>query len=474
MNIYNLWSLRLGYSNKQSANIQKFGLDGFLEKSFDYSYSKTIPVFLENAPKNLKEVRDLKRDIDKKDVSSKREKVKNELPINFEMKAWWLENIYQSEFPLREKMVGFWHNHFVSTFQKVKVNYWIYQHNQLLREHAFGNFKVLTKKILKSNAMIMYLDNKDNKKSKINENLSREFLELFTIGIGNYTENDIKEGAKALAGLHFGDDEGQYRSIWEDNSEKIYFKKRGNWKADDLVDIIFEQPQTSYLIVEKFLKWFLYDEIDKSLVTYYGDYFRKMNYEIKPLLTKIFTDEFQKNIVGQKIKDPLTFIFQLAHELNLKDINFKLVAFFLKSQEMDLFNQPNVKGWTGGKNWLTTQLFLQRNNTSDLLVSGKMNAQPRKYLKDKKEDKMETNEKVTMENVPKLLQFETRIDFKKGTNKEIIKELSERLLFSVDDDLQKNMETVLKYDFDSEDKNAQAAIKRLLAYICKTPEFQLI
>ncbi len=98
------------------------------------------------------------------------------------------------EFPFAKIWFVFWHNHFVSTSQKVKVNYWIYQHNMILREHAFGNFKELTKQIIKSNAMIKYLDNVDNKKDKYNENLSRELLELFTIGIGNYSESDIKNG----------------------------------------------------------------------------------------------------------------------------------------------------------------------------------------------------------------------------------------------------------------------------------------
>ena len=130
-------------------------------------------------------------------------------------------------YPLREKMVCFWHNHFVSTVQKVKVNYWIYQHNKFLRENAFGNLKNLTKKILKTNAMVRYLDNVDNRKGKINENLSRELLELFTLGIGNYTENDIKNGAKALAGLGLGQETAKYRRIWEDNDEITYFGKVG-------------------------------------------------------------------------------------------------------------------------------------------------------------------------------------------------------------------------------------------------------
>ena len=139
----------------------------------------------------------------------------------------------------------------------------------ILREHAFGNFKELTKQIIKSNAMVKYLDNVDNKKGKYNENLSRELLELFTIGIGNYTESDIKNGARALAGLNYGDNRAAYRRFAEDDTDKTYFGKTGNWKADDLVDIIFEQKNIPYLITRKILEWFIYDNPPEDLVTYY-------------------------------------------------------------------------------------------------------------------------------------------------------------------------------------------------------------
>ena len=257
-------------------------------------------------------------------------------------------------------MVCFWHNHFVSTSQKVKINYWIYQHNMILRENAFGNFKEMTKQIVKSNAMIKYLDNTDNKKGKLNENLSRELLELFTIGIGNYTEDDIKNGARALAGLNYGDEGGVYRKNLEDNSNKTYFGRTGNWKSDDLVDIIFEQKNIPYLITLKILKWFLYDNPSEDLVVYYGDYFRKVNFEIEPLLTKIFTEEYSKDNSGKKIKDPLVYIFQLIDELQLKDYDETMIVSFLRAQGMDLYNQANVKGWDGGNSWLTSQVYLQR------------------------------------------------------------------------------------------------------------------
>jgi uncharacterized protein (DUF1800 family) len=461
----NLWSLRLGFSGKQAAQIEKLGLEKFLKHSFDSKFDEKLPAFLDDDPKTLIELKELKESIKTADSEAKKKILKQEIYSSVELKKWWISKMRNDEFPLRENMVCFWHNHFVSTSQKVKINYWIYQHNMILREHAFGNFKDLTKKIVKSNAMIKYLDNVDNKKGKYNENLSRELLELFTIGIGNYSESDIKEGAKALAGLNYGDDGAVYRKNIEDNSDKTYFGKTGNWKADDLVDIIFEQKNIPYLITRKILKWFIYDNPPEDLVVYYGDYFRKQKFEIEPLLTKIFTEEYKKDKSGTKIKNPLVYILQLSNELHLESIDDAAIVAFLKQQGMDLYNQVNVKGWDSGNSWLTSQIYLQRNNTADLLCSGKsLNRKVLKTMNNGVEQEKSDYEKV-----------QVKVDFdSNGNNKTIISDLSNRLLFKVNDSAQRDMENLLKYDFDPKEEHANFAVVRLFNYITKLPEYQLI
>jgi len=456
-----LWSLRLGFSAKQSTLIKE-DFKSFIKKSFSSEVTTALPEALADSPKTAEELKSKREFLKNADQIEKKKNIIFENNTNTNLKVWWLEKMQSEEFPLREKMTCFWHNHYVSTFQKVKVNYWIYQHNQLLRENAFGNFRELTKKVLKTNAMIRYLDNTDNKKGKINENLSRELLELFTLGVGNYTEEDIKNGAKALAGLGYGEDQAVYRTKFEDNETITYLGKTGNFKADDLVDIIFEQKNIPYLITKKILKWFLYDNPAPELVVYYGDYLKKKDFEIEPLLIKIFTEEFKKENVGQKIKEPLVYIFQLFDELNIKDANMKMVAFFLKEQGMDLFNQPNVKGWDGGNNWLTSQIFLQRNNASDLLCSGRI-----------------INKRgIDPENFkqhPELEKINIKLNWNKsGNNKDIIAELKNRLLFSTEESLQKNFENILKYDFNPNDPGADNAVLRLFNAMTKAPEFQLI
>ncbi len=463
MDNHTLWSLRLGYSAKQAKTIEKIGLKKFLEQSFATKLDSKIPDFLEDSPKSFQELKEIRKTLNTANPEVKKEMLKKEIQISVEMKSWWIDKMREDEFPLREKMTCFWHNHYVSTFQKVKVNYWVFQHNQMLRENAFGNFKTLTKEIVQSNAMVRYLDNVDNRKDKLNENLSRELLELFTLGIGNYSEEDIKNGAKGLAGLGIGEENAVYRKFLEENEPFVYLGKKGNFKIDQMIDIIFEQPNIPYLITRKILKWFIYDNPKEELVRYYGDYLKKMNFEIQPLLTRIFTEEFAKNNAGSKIKNPLEFSLQLMDELNVAAPNTKLIAFFIKEQGMDLFNQPNVKGWDGGNSWLTSQVFLQRNNAADLLCNGKNISRANKDYENM----------MTKQNPNQQLNVKLNWDAS-GNNKQIIAELSNRLLFQTDKNNQQDFEQILKYDFDSKTEGSENAVMRLFNFMVKTPEFQLI
>ncbi|WP_281337216.1 DUF1800 domain-containing protein [Flavobacterium eburneipallidum] len=460
MDKYTLWSLRLGYSAKQAKTIQTIGLEKVLQNSFATKVDATIPAFLDDSPKSFNEYVEIRKKL-KANPEIAKEMQKKEIQTFLEMKTWWIEKMNTEEFPLREKMTCFWHNHYVSTFQKVKSNYSIFQHNQILRENAFGNFKTLTKQIVKTNAMVRYLDNTDNKKGKLNENLSRELLELFTLGIGNYTEEDIKNGAKGLAGLGIGQENATYRERLEDNESFTYLGKKGNFKADEMIDIIFEQPNIPYLITRKILKWFIYDNPKEELVKYYGDYLRKKNFEIQPLLTKIFTEAFAKNTAGTKIKNPLEYILQLMNELHIENPNGRLIALFIKDQGMDLYGQPNVKGWDGGNYWLTSQVFLQRNNVADLLCNGKNLTR----------GKVENENAMMKKNRP----LNVKLDWdKNGNNIEIIAQLKERLLFKTDKNEQQDFEEILKYDFDSKTEGSENAVMRLFNFMVKTPEFQLI
>ena len=464
MNQNILWSLRLGYSSKQAISIEKGGIIDFLSQSFIYKNDEPNPSFLTKIPITIGEIDEYSNQLSKASTEERLILNKKHDEIALQMKTWWIDLMVKSEFPLREKMTCFWHNHFVAPCQAIKVFYWTYQHNHILRQNAFGNFKSITKDILKTNAIIKYLDNGGNRKTKLNENLSRELLELFTLGIGNYTEKDVKNGAKGLAGLTVTSSGGQYHSEWEVVEVFEYLGKKGVLRVDDMVDAIFDQPNIPYLLTRKLLKWFIYDTPDESLVIYYGDYFREVNFEIQPLLIKIFSEEFSKNTAGSKIKDPLLFYLQLMQDITQQVPNSRLVAEFCSDQGMNLYNQTNVKGWEGGTSWLNTQNYLQRQNIIDILCTGKnftnrkLNLFELEILNLIKSDKL------------KLKLFWT----KDQKNTQIISHLTQLFLFNVDQNMQADLESILKYDFDGNTESANFAILRLLDYILKTPEFQLL
>ncbi|AXG73114.1 DUF1800 domain-containing protein [Flavobacterium arcticum] len=461
MDVNTLWSLRLGFSGKQAQTIKEQGINTFLQNAFATKPDITLPDFFEGSPKTLKEVKAVRQSI-KNDVTKARARREKEKKIFFDLKSWWINKMATEEYPLREKMTLFWHNHYVTTYKKVKINYWLYSHNTLLRENAFGNFREITKQILRTNAMIIYLDNNKNTNKGFNENLSRELLELFTLGEGNYTETDIKNGAHGLAGLVAGNEGGYYRTAFQDDEPFTYFGEKGVFKSDEMVDIIFKQKSAPYFITRKLLKWFIYDNPPEELVKYYGDYLREQDYEIEPLLTKIVTEEFDKSTAGSKIKDPLTYVIQLYHELNIKEQNHKLTALFIRQQGMDLFNQPNVKGWSGGNYWLTAQLYLQRNRIANLYCNGKNFSE--KMLRS-----------VRKSDEPYTSTFDITIEWNHNNkSKEVITELKDRLLFDTDTITQENFESILKYDFDPTSKGADNGVLRLFNYMVKTPEFQLI
>lgn len=457
MNKSALWSLRLGFSNKENKKISQQGLPSFLNESFKVSFSDAIPDFLSDSPRTTAALKEARKKLKVSSKQEQQEKRKADNLVSESMKQWWIDRMITAEYPLQEKMTLMLHNHFVATFQKVRVNHWVFQHNQICRKNAFGNYKTLTKEMVKSNAMVRYLDNSQNKKGKINENLSRELLELFTLGIGNYSEDDIKNGAKGLAGLNYDDDQASYQKQAQDDSVISYLGKKGVFKADDIVDIIFEQKNIPYRMTRKILQWFIYDNPDESLVTYYGDYFRKVNFEFQPLLVKIFTEEYEKDNAGSKIKNAVEYNLQLLDELQIENIKSATIANFLKQQSMDLFNQANVKGWEGGKSWLTTQIFLQRATLADAYCQGRAFS------------KKAMNAKEAMKRANEIA-----LKWEKGDNKTIIAALTDRLLFNVSPESQKDFETLLRHDFDPNIPNANQAVLRLFNTIIKEPEFQLI
>ncbi len=456
------FSIRLGFTPRYAQSIQRIGIEKWLAQQMKAEPSAILPDFLQDAPKTIEQARDIRKE------SPENMKIarKAEAGRLWKLQQWWLSKMYSDDQPLREKMVLFFHNHFVSSYQKVKISYLIYAQNQLFRDNAFGNFKDLTKKVLHDNAMLIYLDNHQNKVKTPNENLGRELLELFTLGIGNYNEADIKGAAAALAGLAPGDNGGKYVEKWKDNSLKTIFGKSANFDVDGLVDAIFLQPEMGRLLAKKLIKHFVSDEPNEQLIAKYHQLLVQENFELKPVLTSLLLESQFGNSQGAKIKDPITFLLSAAYSVNVKNIPPLISVSFIRQQQMELFNPPNVKGWDGGRAWLDVQKLIQRNALCKSLCNGEF------PLKSLKTNSMQEDSNVMSRRFDP---FNPTFNWNKSlkNNKEIIQFVLSQLIFEKAEHLQKDMEEIMKYDFDPALPGADAAVMRLVEYCMQSPDYQI-
>ena len=307
---------------------------------------------------------------------NRQEIAKRERAAVRQLKAWWLERMATTEHPLEEKMTLFWHGHFATSAQKVRSSQSNYELNDTFRAHATGNFKQLTLAVGQSPTMLRYLDNHRNVKGKPNENWARELMELFTMGVGNYTEEDIKEAARAFTGWTFNDDGFVYRERVHDWGMKTFLGTTGNLDGWHAVDAIFDQPATAEFIARKLWRFFAYEDPDKAIVQGLAAEFRANNYDLKPLLRTIFLSRtfYSKEAIGTQVKSPAQFIVRVAHDLDTNPVPYSAMARFTAQLGQDLYYPPNVKGWDGGKAWINANTLLLRYNMPPALIRASADA----------------------------------------------------------------------------------------------------
>ncbi len=291
-----------------------------------------------------------------------------------EMKLWWLDRMIRTKRPLEEKMTLFWHGLFVSSATTVKNSFFLYKQNDLYRQNATGNYKTLTLSVSKDPCMLQYLNNNQNVKAHPNENYARELMELFTLGIGNYTEKDIKESARSFTGWTNVGDTFVFNRNQHDSDVKTFLGRSGNFTGEDIVDIIFEQPACSAYIATRLLKFFGTDEPDSTLVAALAGVVREHNYEIRPVLRTLFSSDwfYSPEVMERQIKSPVQLVVGSLRALNVGLVQPRQVDAALKLMGQELFNAPTVKGWDGGRAWINTSTLFARYNLPAYLGTGKL------------------------------------------------------------------------------------------------------
>jgi uncharacterized protein (DUF1800 family) len=280
------------------------------------------------------------------------------------LQLWWLNRMLTTPAPLQEKMTLYFHGHFTSRatqrFPRITYN-----QNTLFRANATGNLRELTKAVSKDAAMLVYLDGADNVASHPNENYARELMELFTLGVDNYTEDDVRESARAWTGWRVSrkTDTVAFEPRLHDDGRKTFLGRTGNFDGDDIVDIIFDQPQCARFFASSLLNWFVYNDPEPSLVDAVSKLLRQNNYELTPVLRTLLASNvfYSPRAYRALVKSPVEFVVGTHKTLGLPAITEAAVP-ALAQMGQRLYFPPSVAGWPGGQNWLTSGTMIARQN----------------------------------------------------------------------------------------------------------------
>ncbi len=290
-----------------------------------------------------------------------------------QLRAWWWQEMLATPSPLTERMTLFWHGHFATGMQKVGEPQLMYAQNVLLRRHALGNFSELLHGLARDPAMLVWLDGLNNRKGQPNENFAREVMELFSLGEGHYSQQDVKEAARAFTGWSRNNETGEfvYRPDWHDDGEKSVLGVSGRLDGDAIIDILLGRPEMAEFIVGKLWREFIAPTVGKAEqreVSRLAALFRESGFEIKPLLRALFTSPAFQEHRGSLVKSPVELITGTLRLFELHPADWPPLMAEAEGMGQQLFNPPNVKGWPGGDAWINSTTLLKRKTFLDRLL----------------------------------------------------------------------------------------------------------
>jgi len=388
-----MWRAGFGPAVEQLGDLSEYTPQQFykaLVKASDKKpdYIDVADDYLKGILMGIEEVgRQQKKEIppeDRKKVQQKnREGVRN-------LNMYWIHEMVNTAAQFREKMAFFWHGHFACRNLNV-----FYQQGLLdvIRRNALGNFGTMLKEVSRSAAMLNFLNNQQNRKDHPNENFAREVMELFTLGRGNYSENDVKEAARAFTGWGATiKGEFQFRRFQHDFGSKTVLGRTGNFDGGEVLDILLQEKQTARYITQKVYKFFVNEKVDAEKVNWLADRFYKNDYDISKLMEDIFTSDwfFEEKNIGAQIKSPVELIVGIQRMLPMKLENEEALMLLQRVLGQLLFYPPNVAGWPGGKAWIDSSSLMMRmripkliNDVDEMNVSPKDDDDTMMGMKDK-------------------------------------------------------------------------------------------
>ncbi len=300
---------------------------------------------------------------------------------------YWVFRMINTKRPLEEKMTLFWHGLFASGNAKVSHARTMYNQIEMFRRHCLGNFRTILLELSKDPAMIFWLDNQQNTNEVHNENYGRELLELFAMGRGNYTEDDVKNCARAFTGwglkpvIPSPQPYGMFNWEFEfdpsnhDDGEKVFLGERGNFDGPDIIDIIVRQPATARFIAHRLYTYFVSDHPDPDAIDQLADVYLQSRYDIRSVLRALFLSDFFRleNVYCRKVKSPaehVVGVMRLVGDFRYPAFGIREIALECGYMGQELLNPPSVEGWHTGKEWIDTGILVERINFASGQVAG--------------------------------------------------------------------------------------------------------
>lgn len=364
-----LWRAGFGPAVEQLPDLHRYTPREYFKALQKASTAAPIP--LDVIPSVFKEEMDSPMAGRKRELGAEERKQRQQLSRDGirQLNLTWMHAMINSSAQLREKMAFFWHGHFACRTQNL-----LHQQQliNLIRQHALGNFGDLLRAVSKSGAMINFLNNQQNRKGHPNENFAREVMELFTMGRGYYTEQDIKEAARAFTGwAALPSGEFIFRRFQHDDGVKTILGKTGNFQGEEVLQLLLEQKETARYITRKLWRFLVNERVDEARVEKLAEAFYQSGYEIMPLLESIFSSDwfYEQRHYGALIKSPVALIVGFRRMIPLELQREDAILLLQRALGQVLFYPPNVAGWPGGKNWIDSSSLLLRMRLPLLLTS---------------------------------------------------------------------------------------------------------
>ncbi len=380
-----LWRAGFGGTWDQATELADLGLDTAVDKLVNFVPSTALPApECAALPKeSQKAFEERLRTLPDEEARQKKRHLRNEdarAQITA-LRIWWLNRMLATApgnpaaSPLEEKLTLFWHSHFATGYQdKIERTLPLWRQNQMFRTLALAPFPEQLRALIRDPAMLVWLDNAASNRHRPNENFARELMELFSMGVGHYSEEDVKESARALTGYSLDRDDWtfRFRDGAHDPGEKTFLGRSGPFDGDDVIGLICEHPATGEFMARKFLDFFVCTQPEPAMIAPVAAAYRSSGYDLKALLHTLFRSQlfYSERARNAVVKSPVALAIGALKAMRAPLPPDELTLGSLRVMGQDLFFPPDVNGWPGGADWINSNTLLVRYNFANFLMHG--------------------------------------------------------------------------------------------------------